>query len=64
MGKPPLQSIQRRDEPAGQQKKYRYENQIDEIHVHTPQSTATEMLSLCLSLPLRIQSNAQDVKMV
>jgi hypothetical protein len=36
MAIPPLQSLQRRNEPAGQQKKYRYDSQIDEIHVHTP----------------------------
>lgn len=36
MALPPLQSFQRRDEPSGQQEKYRYDSQIDEIHVHTP----------------------------
>jgi hypothetical protein len=64
MAIPPLQSLQRRGEPAGQQKKYRYESQIDEIHVHTPQSTAKEILPICLSLLVRIQRNAQEVKMV
>jgi hypothetical protein len=36
MAMPSLQSLQRRDEPAGQQEKYHYDSQIDEIHVHTP----------------------------
>jgi hypothetical protein len=64
MAVPPLQSLHRRDEPAGQQKKYRCDSQIDEIHVHTPQSTAKEMLSLCLSLLVRIHIKAQEVKTV
>jgi hypothetical protein len=34
----PLQLIQCRDEPTGQQEKYHYDRQIDEIHVHTPSS--------------------------
>jgi hypothetical protein len=50
MAIPPLQSLQRGDEPAGQQKKYRCDSQIDEIHVNTPQSTAKEMRTR-LSLP-------------
>jgi hypothetical protein len=65
MALPPLQSLQRRDEPTGQQKKYRCDGQIDEIHWNTPQSTAKEMLfTICPSLLVRIQSNAQKVKMV
>jgi hypothetical protein len=64
MAVPPLQSLQCRDEPAGQQKKYRCDSQIDEIHVHTPQSTSTEILCLYVSLLVRIQGNAQEVKMV
>ena len=31
-----LEAIQRRDEPARQQKKHRDDRQIDEIHVHAP----------------------------
>jgi hypothetical protein len=64
MAWPPLQSIQRRDEPVGEKEKYGCNGQKDEIHVNTSQSTAKEILCMCLSLLVRIQGNAQEVKMV
>ena len=36
LGMKQIETVQRRDEPAGQQKKYRGDRQVDEVHVHAP----------------------------